>query len=154
MKRKIFFIASIIFILDQIVKFTVDIHLLKEIVIVDNFFSLYKVYNTGVAFSFFAGSIYFIILINIIILIFLIKYLKNFKKNLRNTIAFGLTLGGLCGNLIDRILYGHVIDYFKLFYKEYTFPIFNIADIALTTGIVLIIYAVFKKEDEYGINSK
>ena len=74
----------------------------------------------------------------------------SFKKNRRNNIAFGLILGGIFGNLIDRILKGYVIDFldFKIF--NYDYPVFNIADIAIVVGVILLGYAILRKEDKCG----
>ena len=68
--------------------------------------------------------------------------------------AFGLLYGGIIGNLIDRMLYGYVIDFldFKIF--NFNYPVFNIADIGIVIGILLLIIAIFKKEDECGNSSK
>lgn len=148
MKRNVFIITFIVFILDQVIKFFVEFFLISEYVLLQNFFSLTKVYNTGAAFSIFADAIYFLITINILIFIFLYKYMKYFKINIRNTIAYGLIFGGLLGNLLDRMRIGAVVDYLKFEFGNYIFPIFNFADICLCIGTLLIIIAVFKKEDE------
>lgn len=148
MKRNVCILSGLILVLDQIIKLVVENYLVSEISIIDNFFSLLKVYNDGAAFSLFAGAGIFLILINVVIFIFLTKYMKNFKANFRNTLAFGLVFGGLMGNLIDRIRLGLVIDYLKFDFGSYTFPVFNLADMSLCIGIFLIVVAVSRKEDE------
>lgn len=154
MKKKVFVISLFIFALDQMIKVLINNYLTTEFIIVNNFFSLYKVYNSGAAFSIFTSQVGFLIVINIVLFIILFKYVNKFKVNLRNIIAFGLIFGGLFGNLLDRILNGYVIDYLKFSFGNYTFPIFNLADTALCIGVFLIIIAVFLKEDEYENCSK
>ncbi|MFI3260426.1 MAG: signal peptidase II [bacterium] len=152
MKKKVFIISLIIFILDQILKFLVNFYLMSEFDIIPGFFSLKLAYNNGAAFSIFSGNVTFLIIMNLLIFVFLFKYMKNFKKTFRNTLAFGLVFGGLFGNVIDRIRLGYVVDYLKFVFFGNTFPIFNLADTCLCIGMLLIIIAVIKKEDEYEIN--
>lgn len=66
--------------------------------------------------------------------------------NRRNIIAFSLVYGGLLGNLFDRIVNGYVIDYLKFYIGGYEYPVFNLADVALVIGFILIIYAIFKEK--------
>ncbi len=80
--------------------------------------------------------------------------IKNFKQSIRNTLAFSFIIGGLIGNLIDRIVYGHVIDYIKLVFGNYHYPVFNIADMAVVVGVILLVIAIIKKEDVYENSSK
>ncbi len=78
---------------------------------------------------------------------FIIKNIDIFKANFRNKLAFGLLLGGIAGNLFDRIIYGFVRDFIDLKIFTYNLPIFNIADMAVIFGSILIIYAIIKGED-------
>ncbi len=151
MKKKIAIISLIIILIDQIIKIIVD-NYLTSLTVIDNFFVLKKVYNDGAAFSFFTGQTVFLVLVSIVILGYLIHEIKNFKTNKRNIFAFSLLIGGLVGNLIDRIIYGHVIDYLKV--ELFNFPIFNIADMCIFFGVCLLIVAIIKKEDVYGNSSK
>ena len=81
-------------------------------------------------------------------------YQKGFKESKRNSVAFGLVYGGLLGNLCDRIRFGYVIDYLKFYIGGYEFPVFNLADIAIVVGFILIIYAIYRGEDKHGNKSK
>lgn len=150
MRKKSFFIAGIIIILDQLIKIIINNNFLygESCIIIPNFFKLTKVYNNGAAWSMFNGSIAFLIVLAIIALVFLIHYEKSFKNNKRNLLAFSLIYGGLFGNLIDRILYGYVIDYLKFIFGNYHFPVFNLADIAIVTGVFLLLYAIIRGEDK------
>ena len=77
-----------------------------------------------------------------------------YKNNFRNIIAFSLIYGGLLGNLVDRLIYGYVIDYFKILLGSYDFPIFNLADMAIVIGFILLIYAIIKGEDKHDSKSR
>ncbi len=150
MKKKSLIIAIFIILLDQGIKILLD-NLLKvneSIKIINNFFYITKVYNTGAAWSIFSNGTILLIIIAILSFLFLLYYQNKFKDNLRNTFSFGLIYGGLVGNLIDRLIYGYVIDYFRFIIINYDFPIFNIADCALVIGFVFLIYAIFKGEEK------
>ena len=156
MKKKSLIIALFIIILDQIIKILLDnlLNINESIKIINNFFYVTKVYNTGAAWSIFSNGTIFLIIIAILSFFFLLYYQKNFKDNLRNTIAFGLIYGGLLGNLIDRIIYGYVIDYLRFIIINYNFPIFNLADSVLVNGFVLLGYAIIKGEEKVDNRSK
>ena len=111
-------------------------------------------YNNGAAWSTFGGARFLLIGVAVVSFIFLIIYQKNFVDNRRNIIAFSLVYGGLLGNLFDRIVNGYVIDYLKFYIGGYEYPVFNLADVALVIGFILIIYAIFKGEDKHGSNSR
>lgn len=149
MKKKITIIAFILFFIDQLSKIIIDRLLLlnKSINILDRFFYLTKVYNTGVSFSMLSGKKILIIIINIIALVFLYFYLRKFKNNKRNTWAFSLIYGGLFGNLLDRLIHGYVIDFLDFNIFGYNYPVFNLADSFIVIGIFLLIYAIYKGED-------
>ena len=68
--------------------------------------------------------------------------------------AFGLVYGGLFGNLIDRVMYNYVIDYIKLVFGNYHFPIFNFADMSIVIGVLLIFWAIIRGEEKNESRSK
>ena len=150
MKKKILLYSFILLIIDIVSKIIVDNFLIlnKSIKIINNFFYLTKVYNTGASFSILSGYQIILILLAIIVLVFISFYQKKFRENIRNTLAFSLIYAGIVGNLIDRVILGYVIDFldFRLF--DYNYPVFNIADIFIVFGTALIIIAIIKKEDE------
>jgi len=136
-------IVSIIITLDQISKYIVtlnyDFFLNKNIFI----FSINYVRNYGAAFNIFEGNRIFLSLISIIsslILIYFI-FLKG-RLNLSDRYGLSLILAGSLGNGIDRIIKGYVIDFINL--KLFDFPIFNIADIAINIGCIILIFNYFK----------
>lgn len=150
MRKKSLIVALIVFVFDQLIKYIINssFYYGKLVTIIPNFFYVTKVYNDGAAWSSFRGARFLLIAIAIIAFAFLLIYQKSFMKKRRNMIAFGLVYGGLFGNMLDRILYGHVIDFLKVNFGSYEFPIFNLADIAIVIGFIIILYAVFKGEDK------
>lgn len=107
-------------------------------------FNLTLMYNTGAAFSFLAGAggwqrWLFIVLASVISVVLVIWLLRLSRDQRLQAAALVLVLGGAVGNLIDRILYGHVIDFIQLYYQQWYWPTFNIADAAISVGAVLLI---------------
>ena len=156
MKKKTILFCLIFLVLDIVSKIIVNnnMELYDSLTIIPNFFAITKVYNTGVSFSMLSGQQLFIILLSIIIFIVLIIYQKRFKNSLRIAITFGLIYGGIIGNLINRIFLGYVIDFLDFKIINYDYPVFNLADTFIVIGVLLLILAIYKKEDENVISSK
>lgn len=156
MKKKNIILTILFLILDIVSKLLIDNYLVlnKSYKIINNFFYITKVYNEGASWSILWGMRILLILIGIVVLIGLLYYQRKFKENNRNILAFSLLYAGIIGNLIDRIIYGYVIDFidFKLF--SYDYPVFNIADICIVVGIILMGIAIMKREDESEISSR
>lgn len=150
-KKDIYKILSIAFILDQIIKLLVMklIHENQIITVIPNFFFLTFVKNTGAAFSILEGKQLLLIMISVIFIIMINEYLKR-EENLKTltVISYGLILGGVFGNLLDRIIHKSVIDFlsFKIF--GYSFPIFNFADMCITIGILLLIIDIIREKEK------
>ena len=118
----------------------------KTIEVINGFFGFVSVHNTGASFGVFAGAQTFFIVISILfalgMLAFDIFYKKGFGANGWYRVGFTLILGGLLGNLIDRIAFGYVRDFVHLEFID--FPVFNVADIALTIGCICsIVFLIF-----------
>lgn len=148
-KEKIYSISAIIIMLDQMIKLLIKskMTLTEEITIIPNFFSLYYVENTGAAFSILTNKTLLLVLIAIACLVLLDCYItKLLKISKLEIISYGLVIGGIVGNLIDRLLYESVIDYLSFTIFNYNFPVFNLADIAITCGIFLLLYYYIKEE--------
>ena len=143
--KKIFIYATIILIIDQVSK--VLISLIDDVVIIKNFFMIEKINNYGAAFGFLQNQNRLLILDSLIALFILIKYFKNFKPNKRNKIAFVFLIGGLMGNLSDRLFLGYVRDFLSFKILNISFSIFNLADAFITIGVILLIIAILKGED-------
>ncbi len=151
-KKDIYNLLSIVLILDQIIKLLV-MKLLNEnqiISVIPNFFSLTYVKNTGAAFSILEGKLSLLIIISVMFITIIHEYIKK-EENIPklSLISYGLILGGVFGNLLDRIIHQAVTDYLSFHLFTYYFPIFNLADICITCGIFLLIIETFlekKKE--------
>lgn len=138
-------IAVLLAVADQILKYLVieNIALTDTIEAVPGLFNLIYVKNTGAAFSILSGKTIFLSFVSIAVCIFVICYLiKNKPKNKLFLISLGMILGGAAGNMIDRVFRHFVVDYIELIFIK--FPVFNLADIGITVGAVLLmIYVIF-----------
>lgn len=140
MKKKIYIITIIIFILDQASKMLVEKYLLNPVNIIGEFFLLEKVHNTGGAWGILNNSTWLLAMISAVALIILNEYISKEKEFTKlSVISYGLLLAGILGNFIDRIVYNYVIDFFSFNFGSYSFPVFNIADMAIVIGIILLI---------------
>jgi len=132
-------IAALVFALDQYTKSLVVQRIAKHqtISIIPDFFDLTLRYNTGAAFSLFSTmSLVFFLGISALaigMLIFFVIQLKDEKR--RQYLALGAILGGAIGNLCDRIRIGGVVDFLLFYYKSFSWPAFNVADIAIVCGV-------------------
>ncbi|WWP01317.1 MAG: signal peptidase II [Candidatus Dasytiphilus stammeri] len=111
------------------------------------FLNFYYVHNIGAAFNLLADQSgwqrWFLISISIITVFFFIKMMYQSKRiNKINNIALALILGGTLSNLLDRLAYGFVIDFIDFYIKIWHLPTFNIADLAIFIGIILIIFEI------------
>ena len=146
-----------IIVLDQLTKIIVDrtMPLHHSIPIVDGFFSLTYVRNTGAAFGIFAGShevfrLPFLIGVSILAIGFIFVMLKRLRDDATGLVtALTFILAGAIGNLIDRVLHGEVIDFLDVYYSNYHWPAFNLADSFITVGVTItLFYLVGAKGDD------
>lgn len=148
--KKIIPLSLIIISIDQIVKLIIDnnISLNSSIIIVKNFFNITYVRNNGAAFSILSGNQVFLILMAILAIFIIYKYLIKDKILTKiNIFIYSILLSGIIGNLIDRVVRGYVIDYLDFKIINYNFPIFNIADICIVIGCLLLILTLKEEED-------
>lgn len=145
-----------IVIVDQLTKIAVDrtMPLYHSIPIIDGFFNLTYVRNTGAAFGIFAGAhevfrLPFLIGVSLLAIGFLLAMLKRLRADATGLIAaFAFILGGAIANLIDRVVYGEVIDFFDFYLSGYHWPTFNIADSFITVGVAITIFYVVRAKGE------
>lgn len=142
-RYKIYRIMCILLVIDQIIKIVIrySINEYQEIKVIKNFFSITYVQNTGAAFSIMKDATIILILLSIIFIIVLNNYIKKQESNFTkiDIISYGLIMGGVYGNLIDRIIHRKVTDYLSFNIFNYSFPIFNFADICIVIGAILIV---------------
>ena len=141
----VFSAALLVALLDQLTKFIIrnNLKLGSTTPIINNIFHLTYVTNTGSAFGLFKNLNWFFMLFSILVIIAIFYYLRKKidEKEKFLQLAVGLLLGGTIGNMTDRILYGAVIDFldFRIW------PVFNVADSAITISVVLLIILLWKK---------
>ena len=154
MHKKIYLIASIIFIIDQITKYFISTYLKLEssIKIIKDFFYIRYIKNYGASWGILENNRLFLILVSIFSIVIIIKYLKETKDTKLNILGYGFLLGGIIGNLFDRIIFGYVKDFLDFYIFKYNYPVFNIADTFIVIGALLIIISIIKGE-EYGVSS-
>ena len=144
--RFYFILISILIILsDQLTKYIIN---LNHTSLINNdliFFSIDYVKNYGAAFNILSGSRIFLSTVSTIITLYLIYFILC-KKNISNLnlLSYSFILAGTVGNGIDRIIKGYVIDFINLNFID--FPVFNIADISINVGLILIIYGFIKNK--------
>ena len=145
--KKIVSLSLILFIIDQIVKLIVsfNVDLNSSICVIKNFFYISHVHNFGAAFSILYGGRIFFIVISIIALVCLYKFLlKNKEFNISEIVSYSMLIGGILGNLFDRIFYGYVIDYLDFYIFNYNYPVFNIADMCIVFSVCLFVIDMFR----------
>jgi len=116
----------------------------QPIPVIDSFWNWYRTYNTGAAFSFLASAggwqTWFFTILGLGICIWLTVWLARTPRHEgRTALPFSLVIGGALGNLIDRQLHGHVIDFIQWYWREWYWPAFNLADSAIVAGVIGII---------------
>ncbi len=152
--KKIGIISLIVIIIDRILKVLVTNNFVLNVrnKIIDGFFYITNCHNEGAAFSLFSGNVLFLIFITLIVLFLIYRTINKENVNKIRILAYGLLLGGILGNLYDRIFYGYVIDYLDFVIFKFNFAIFNLADAAIVIGAILLI--VFEGSDNDGRKNK
>ncbi len=157
MKNKylwVFSIIALVLSLDQVTKHLVDTYIRRYAVIpvIPGFFNLTNVRNPGAAFGILATvpgvwrSAFFIIVTLVAVAVIGLLIKKTSERLL--VVAFSLIAGGALGNVMDRIRYGEVVDFIQWYVKSFYWPSFNVADSAITIGVVLLVIdMLFKKPD-------
>ena len=147
--HKLYLISLSVFLLDIVSKnFIQNKIMYGEQVEITSFLSLVHFQNTGAAFSFLSDQggwqRYFLIAISLLAVLYIPWLINQYKKNILIVIGLLLILGGAIGNLYDRISYGYVIDFIYLHIDEFYWPAFNVADSAISLGVLLFLYGSFK----------
>ena len=148
MKKKVLIISFIVLFLDLLSKYLI-FHFFDAGIkysLIGSFLSIYPIKNTGAAFSMFDNMNLFLISISVIILIYLLVVMNKQKEKLFYYLSYGLLIGGLFGNLVDRIVYSSVRDFISFKFFSYEFAIFNVADIAIVVGAIILIFLSLFKE--------
>lgn len=147
-------VVSIVILADQITKFVIKIYLplYKSIVVINGFLHITHVKNTGGAFSLLSGvnSLFFIIASSIALIIIFLYLAGTSDDKFWVIFSISLIAGGAIGNMIDRLRFGEVTDFIDFFYEGHHWPAFNIADSAITTGVLIIfIDMIFSRKEKH-----
>jgi signal peptidase II len=137
-------IALFVILVDQLAKTLIlRMFQLNDSHTVTSFFNIVRVHNTGAAFSFLAGATgwqrWFFVGLGAVATVFIVWMLRRHGGQRLFCWALALILGGALGNVIDRLLHGHVVDFIQVHYRGWYFPSFNVADSAITVGAGLLI---------------
>lgn len=149
-----FSVSILVIIIDQLSKYiamtTLDLYQAHAIIPMLNFT---LAYNSGAAFSFLSGAgawhHWFFAAFSFIVSIGVIVWMSRLSMRMQQLqiAALSLILGGALGNLIDRLILGYVIDFIDIYYGNYHWPIFNIADSAITIGSILLAFDLCRQRD-------
>ena len=147
-------ITALVLVLDQITKWIANTSMsLYQTIEVMPYFNFTLAYNFGAAFSFLADAggwqRWFFTGLAAVFSVVIFVWITRLKPSAKlEAISLSLILGGAIGNLIDRLIFGYVIDFIDVYYQSYHWPAFNIADSAICVGAVLLILDSFRKKDE------
>lgn len=147
MKKKILIGATTGLLIDQISKLIIinSLNLYERIPVIRDFFNITYVQNEGAAWGILDGNILFLVAITLVALFFICRFIfrdNNISKI--EGIAYGMLLGGILGNLTDRIVHNYVIDFFDFKIFNYDFPVFNIADSLIVISAILLVFSCFR----------
>ena len=145
--RKIILLSILLLCLDicskQFVVRLMDVG--QSISVIPHFFSLTYVKNEGIAFSMLEGNLWFIIFLSLLIIGGIFFSIRFKKLSWSESFCYAFIVGGAIGNLIDRVIYGYVIDFFDFTLFGYEMAIFNVADIFIVLGVFLLLFMEFWK---------
>jgi signal peptidase II len=140
---KVMVIAAIVIFIDQVSKFFINKYMVvgESIPLLKDVLQLTLVLNKGAGFGILQGQRLFFIIISLIILSVIFYKWRRIPSEFNVVFPFGLVLGGLMGNLIDRIFFGFVVDFVDFM----VWPVFNVADSAITVGVIWLVISLWKK---------
>jgi signal peptidase II len=143
-------IAVLVVLADQITKYLI-IHrfaLGESVVVLPGIFDLRYIRNTGAAWGIFSGYNTVLVPLSFVMIILLTVFRRHFVTDAKiHRVALGLMIGGIVGNLIDRVKWQYVIDFLDFYFRTSHFPAFNVADSSICTGVALYILAQFLIKD-------
>ena len=149
MKKRLLIFTTLFLALDQILKVVIR-HFISygtSLKVINNFFYNSNVHNDGAAFSSFSGNTVFLIGMTLFSLV-IVYYCFVKDKSLKSVEVFfiGMLLGGILGNLVDRVIFQYVTDYLEFIIFGYHFPIFNFADICIVVSVITLLILNLKED--------
>jgi signal peptidase II len=154
--RWFFLVAGLVFVADRITKYwileTLPFNAYfppDNIEIIPGFFHIVHVGNTGAAWGLFAGGSFWLALLALVTLAAIYFFRRHLTLDRPMVqLSFGLLCGGIVGNLLDRVLYGHVIDFLDFHFGSFVWPAFNLADAGICVGVGLYLLHSFKEPED------
>jgi signal peptidase II len=154
--RWLLVLAVVVFLLDQVTKAwiaaTIPFGTFFEpeaVSIIPGFFRLVHVGNTGAAWGIFEGKSLWLAILALVTLVAIFAFRAHLElKRMVVQVCFGLLCGGIVGNLVDRLIHKHVIDFLLFHIGDYVWPAFNLADSAICVGVLLYLWHSFKTPPE------
>ncbi|MBO9355263.1 lipoprotein signal peptidase [Bordetella petrii] len=137
-------LAALVIVLDQLTKlyFNASFEYGQRVNVLP-IFDFTLVYNRGAAFSFLASEAgwqrWFFTALGLVASVVIVWLLRRHREQARFSLALALILGGALGNVIDRVAYGHVIDFLLFYWNDWYYPAFNLADVSITCGAILLV---------------
>ena len=142
MRKKVYVFSFIFFLIDLISKIIItNININMPYKVINNFFYIDMVTNKGAAFSILSGWSIIFIIIAIVVLFYIDRFIVTDTDHF---LYLSLIIGGIFGNLIDRLLYGEVLDFLSFKFGSFYFPIFNFADVFICVGVFLLIIKYYR----------
>ena len=144
-------IAGLVIVLDHLSKWWISSTMdYQQTIPLLSFFSIVRVHNYGAAFSFLADAggwqRWFFIAIGVVATVIIVQLLRKHAHEPRMAWALALVLGGALGNVIDRVVLGYVVDFLYFHYHGLAWPVFNVADTAISVGAAILIWdSLFSK---------
>ena len=151
-------LSAVVIVLDQLSKYWVLATLpeYKAVPVIDGFWNWYRAYNTGAAFSFLSNAggwqTWFFTVLAVGISGLLVHWLsRTARGDWRAALPYSLIVGGALGNVIDRLVHGHVVDFIQWYWRGHYWPSFNIADSAIVCGAVgIALFGLFADKHRKG----
>jgi signal peptidase II len=136
---RFFYLALGVLILDQLTKLVVK-QLSAAVVVIPNFLSIHIIHNTGAGFGLLQDQRWLLIWVSMVVIGLILYFYDRIPE--RERVGYALILGGAVGNLMDRLILGYVVDF-----MDFSFwPAFNVADSAITVGVILLLFTTIKKK--------
>lgn len=154
--KKITILALCCVVLDQFVKWIIThmIDFMEQVFVIPDFFYITYVRNYGAAWSILDGNrAFFIFMAFFCLALIYYFFIYHQKLSKREILGYGLLIGGIIGNLIDRMILGYVVDYIGLIFFGYHYPVFNIADVCIVGSVFIILYHLWKERNSDGTDN-
>ena len=156
LKSRFFYIiiAGLVLFSDRISKFAISskFDLGQPVPVIDGLFNITYVQNTGVAFGIFSSisspvkSVLLSVFTAFAAIVVITYSVRSPVRNRLLQVALALILGGALGNLYDRLAYGYVVDFLEVYWRAYHWPSFNVADSAISIGVLLLAIEIIRNE--------